>query len=87
MDIFKPGPYELGLDDWRAIKAVAAGTASAHLQQVAFEAIIKRLSRSDDIESFKEGSPDGTAFIQGRAFVGKAIQYIISAEMPEERKS
>ena len=83
-DIFHPVPTDLDLNYWRAVKACGRGEATPHQQQIVLELVIKKLGRADDLQSFILGSPDGNAFIQGRAWVGKTLQYILAAEMPEE---
>lgn len=85
MDIYWPSPRNLDVKDWQAIKAVGRGDATPELQRLALEAIIKRIGRANDAKNFKEGSPDGTAFLLGRAYVGKCIQTVLAEPMPEEK--
>lgn len=55
-----------------ALRAVVRGEASADQQTLALHTIIEKFARCGEVP-FKEGSPDGTAFLAGRYHVGKLI--------------
>ena len=56
----------------RALRALYTGTASEHQQRVALKVIINKLSRAQDL-LYIPGNTEGTAFINGRAFVGQQL--------------
>lgn len=59
-------------DETLALKALANGDATPYQQKLALALIMKKFSRVYDIP-FLEGSPDGSAFLMGRSFVGNRI--------------
>lgn len=82
VDIYKVGKDGLTKVEVTAIQCVWSGTANAGQQQQAIQIIIDKLSMADHL-SFKEGSPDGGAFLAGRAFVGKLIRHTLRANVGE----
>ena len=56
----------------RALKACWAGTADTYQQRLALKLIVSNFSRAQDV-LFIPGSPDQTAFLNGRGFVGAQI--------------
>lgn len=67
-----------------AIKALAGGTANKEQQLRAFEFILQRVCRVDEM-SFSTGV-DGdriTAFAEGRRFVGRALREL--ERLPEKK--
>ena len=73
---------ELDVPEHQAIKALAQGDATPYQQKLALQVIVKKFSRTHDL-LFKEGSPDGTAFLQGRGFVGTRILKAINTDVKE----
>lgn len=55
-----------------AIRAVSEGKANSEQQMIALSFIVKHISRAH-ILYFVPGSHDETAFLAGRAFVGKKV--------------
>lgn len=60
----------------QAIKSLSRGDASEYQQRLALKVIVNKLCRADDL-LYIPGSFDGTAFLQGRGFVGQRITKII----------
>ena len=60
------------IEETQALKALSDGDASPFQQKLALSLIMKKFSRVYDIP-FLEGSPDGSAFLMGRGFVGNRI--------------
>jgi hypothetical protein len=75
-DIYKIGGGGIPKEEASAIKLVWEGKATPHQQRMALESIIDRLAMADHI-SYTQGSFDGSAFLAGRAFVGKLIRTIL----------
>ena len=73
VDVFKIGKDGLTDAEVIAIQATWAGEANNGQMRVAMNVIIDKFSMADHL-SFKEGSLDGSAFLAGRAFVGKLIR-------------
>lgn len=55
-----------------AIKALYAGEATPEEQQLALKVIVNKFSRTHDL-LYVPGSFDGSAFLNGRAYVGQKI--------------
>jgi len=55
-----------------ALKAMAAGEALPEQQQLVFQTIVRKFAQIHDL-AYIPGDPDGTAFLNGRAFVGYSI--------------
>jgi len=70
---------ELLDDEIDAIRAVAAGRATEYQQRLAIASIVQKIARYGDL-GFVPGSPDETAFFNGRQFVGTRIMRIINDE-------
>ena len=67
----------LTVDEERAVKALWRGDATEYQQRLALKVIVNKLCRADDL-LYVPGSFDETAFLQGRAFVGKRIMQILN---------
>lgn len=81
-DIFKIGGGSLEKDEATAIQCVWEGIANPGQQRQALSVIIDKLAMADHI-SYTQGSFDGSAFLAGRAFVGKLIRYVLRAKLGE----
>ena len=55
-----------------ALKAVAKGEADPGQQHAVLQLIVKKFAQAHDL-TYIPGDPDGTAFLSGRAYVGKSI--------------
>ncbi len=76
----KPNPFDCGTISQReqsAIKAVYAGEAGEDQQRLCIKTIVEKLSRAPDL-AYSPGSFDETAFLSGRAFVGKRVLYYLN---------
>lgn len=65
-------PPEYSPTDIAAIQACWAGNASAFQQRRALDWIILQAAQTSG-QSYRVGQPDGTAFLEGRRFVGRQI--------------
>jgi hypothetical protein len=77
-DIFKVGGGSLSKEEATAIQLCWAGQANPGQQRLALSVIIDKLSMADHL-AYTQGSFDGSAFLAGRAFVGKLIRKVIRA--------
>ena len=59
-----------------AIKACWVGEATSHQQRQAMNVVVDKLSMADRLP-YQVGSFDQTAFLNGRAWVGKALRRIL----------
>lgn len=75
-----PDALAYGLKEAAAMRALAAGTASAHQQQLALHWIIHRACRKDQQDWF-ESSARATDFAAGRRFVGLAIMELVEISL------
>lgn len=66
----------------QSIKALSRGDATEHQQALALHVIVKKLARTHDLHYIPQ-SPDQTAFLNGRAFVGHRILKIINQPVQE----
>ncbi len=60
-----------------ALKALYEGTATEHQQRLALSVIVHKFSRAQNL-LYLPNDPEGTAFINGRGFVGMKILNIIN---------
>lgn len=74
---WKPMPWEPE-DAW-ALRALQAGTATAHQQQRALAWIIESARTYD--QPYRPTSPTDTAFACGMQFVGQAIVKLLNAKI------
>lgn len=73
-------PLSPGLPEAAAIKALAAGKASEHQQQLAWNLIVRGCS-GVQLPSFRGGGDAlGMAFMEGRRFVGSQLLSIASID-------
>ena len=63
---------QLSKQEIYAIRELEDGTASAHNQHLALQAILKKICRVYDVH-FIPGASDATAFLEGRAYCGQQI--------------
>ena len=82
VDVFKVGKEGLTKAEVVAIQATWAGEANDGQQRMAMQIIVDKFSMADHL-SFKEGSPDGSVFLAGRAFVGKLIRHTLRKNVGE----
>jgi hypothetical protein len=73
-----PAKYERA--DVVALKALAAGTATPEQQQRGLDWIIKAAADTYGL-SFRLGSPDGTAFAEGRRSVGLQVVKLLNINL------
>lgn len=59
-------------DEAQALRAVNEGQANAYQQRLALYVITNVFARAQDV-LYISGSPDDTAFLNGRAYVGQVI--------------
>lgn len=59
-----------------SIKACWVGEATPHQQRQAMNVVVDKLSMADRLP-YQPGSFDETAFLNGRAWVGKALRRIL----------
>ena len=78
VDVFQIGQIEVGLTtlEIATIQGCYAGEANAHQQRLAIDTIIDKLSMADFL-SYQAGSFDQSAFLAGRAYVGKSTRLVI----------
>ena len=67
----------------RALRALGTGTATEAQQKMASAVIVKKIARYGDT-TFIAGSPDGSAFLAGRAFVGASLRRILTEPIPDD---
>lgn len=72
----------LDKEDMVAIKAVAAGEGNEYQQKRVLHLIVKNFSRSTDL-TYIPGSPGGSTFLAGRAFVGHQLLKYINVPIEE----
>ena len=82
VDIFKVGKDGITKEETIAIQATWDGSANSGQMRIAMNVIIDKFSMADHL-SFKEGSPDGSAFLAGRALVGKLIRTTLRKNVGE----
>jgi|VirMetMinimDraft_7_1064189.scaffolds.fasta_scaffold04826_10 hypothetical protein len=63
---------QLSKQEIYAIQELEAGTASSYNQNLALQAILKKICRVYDTH-FLPGHPDATAFLEGRGYCGQQI--------------
>ena len=63
---------EIDDDEHRAIRALYQGVATEHQQRLVLQVIVNKISRAQDV-LYVPGNTDGTAFLNGRAFVGQQL--------------
>lgn len=73
-----PAKYELA--DARAIKNLAAGTASSEQQQRALKWIIENVAAYYDLSYFPTSDRD-TSFAEGKRFVGSQIVKMLKIDL------
>jgi hypothetical protein len=73
-EIWHPPPY--GIEDIRAVQAVAAGSASASEQKRALDWIVNTAAQTYE-EPFVPGQEDVRAYVLGRRSVGLAVVKLI----------
>lgn len=81
-------PLDLDVQEIRAIKAVAAGTANDGQQRRAIEVIVHKFAGTYD-QSFRPGS-DGhraTDFAEGKRFVGNRIVHTLKRTVDETKEN
>jgi hypothetical protein len=78
LDIFQIGQKGVGLSDEEinAVKCCYAGEANPGQQRIAIDVIIDKIAMADR-SSYQVGSFDQSAFLAGRAYVGKQIRTVI----------
>ena len=64
----------------RALQCCYLGEASPHQQRLAIDTIIDKLSRADFL-AYQAGSHDESAFLAGRAFVGKQTRQALKTKI------
>lgn len=82
VDVFKIGKDGLTKAEVISIQATWDGTANNGQMREAMNVIIDKFSMADHL-SFKEGSPDGSSFLAGRALVGKLIRTTLRKKIGE----
>lgn len=80
--VLTSAPYSLA--DAMAIKAIAAGTATPEQQKAAFLWITRVAGRLNKM-SYQPGSPDGSAFAEGRRFVANLIMRLATTNPDDIR--
>ena len=83
-NIYKVGGGPLSTLEAAAIQLVWEGKATPGQQRQAMEIIIDKLAMADHL-SYTQGSFDGSAFLAGRAFVGKLVRHTIRAKLGEHQ--
>jgi hypothetical protein len=77
--VAQPDPFacrELEVDEHTALRALYKGEATEHQQRLALGVIVNVFCRTHDL-AYQPGSFDGTAFVNGRAYVGaKILKYL-----------
>ena len=67
---------ELDEQEVNALKAVWVGEGTPHQQRQALNVVVDKLSMADRLP-YQPGSFDETAFLNGRAWVGKALRRVL----------
>ena len=82
VDIYKIGGGSISKEEAAAVQQCWEGTANAGQQRLALAVVIDKLAMADHIP-YTQGSFDGSAFLAGRAFVGKLIRTVLRAKLGE----
>lgn len=69
-----------------AIRNLSRGEATEYQQQLALKFIVDTICRADDL-LYIPNSIDETAFLNGRAFVGKKLQKLIKLPLSNENEA
>lgn len=69
-----------------AIRNLGRGQATEYQQQLALKFIVDSISRADDLLYIPD-SIDQTAFLNGRAFVGKKLQKLIKLPLSNDNEA
>lgn len=81
----QPDPFTLkALDnaEHSALKALYAGEATPEQQRLALSVIVNKIARANHLP-YVPDSPDQSAFLAGRAFVGKQIEVLLNTPVGE----
>ncbi|MGE0231425.1 MAG: hypothetical protein AB7O39_03190 [Flavobacteriaceae bacterium] len=81
--VFKPAPYTI--ETARALKAIAAGTASPEQQKTGLNWICEKAGGFFD-DAMQPGMPDATHYMSGRRSVTIQIRHILQVKIHNSEK-